>query len=72
MCHLSRYLDDRGRGILAEIEELVATKDGLDHQYALNLLLRGWKVLHGPMTWALVGLVVVHVVVTLAFSGGTP
>lgn len=72
MRHLSRYLDDRGRELLAEIEELVAAKDGLDHQYALNLLLRGWKFLHGPMTWALVGLVVVHVVVTLAFSGGTP
>lgn len=67
--HLERYLDERGREILAKIDEHVVAKDNLDHQYALQRVLRGWKLIHGPATWALMLFIVVHVVMVYAFAG---
>ena len=67
--HLERYLDARGREILGEIDERVVAKDNLDHQYTLQSALRGWKLVHGPATWALVLVIIVHVVMAYAFAG---
>jgi len=69
---LERYLGDRGREILAEIEELVHLKANLDYQYAHFLVLRGWIFFHIPLAFAMWVLIAVHVVLVCAFSSGAP
>ncbi len=68
--HLARYLNQRGCEILDEIEDCVAAKNNLDYQHALHLALRGWRYVHVPASYAAVLLIVVHIVLVLAFSGG--
>ncbi len=68
--HLERYLDDRGREILDEIDRCIVAKNNLDYQEALHDALRSWRRIHVPLTWSLVLLVVVHVLLVLTFSGG--
>jgi hypothetical protein len=69
--HLARYLDPRGREILDEIGECVAAKNNLDYQYALNLALRGWRLVHVPASYAAILLIAAHMVLVFAFSGGS-
>jgi hypothetical protein len=68
---LRRYLDNQGREFLNEIEWRVVAKDNLDHQYALQWLLKGWLLVHIPLTYSLILVAVVHAVLAYAFSGGT-
>jgi Fe-S-cluster-containing dehydrogenase component/CRP-like cAMP-binding protein len=70
MDHLARYLDPRGRELLGEIEACVADKDNLDHQQSLLAVLQGWRLLHGPVAGVLGVVILFHVVLALAFSGG--
>lgn len=65
-----RYLPPEGNTLLDEIQERVLTKDDLDFQYTWQLLVKGWLLLHLPLSCALVPLVAVHVVVNYAFSLG--
>lgn len=65
-----RYLPPEGNALLDEIQERVLTKDDLDFQYAWHWLVKGWLLLHLPLSVALVPLVAVHVVVNYAFSLG--
>jgi hypothetical protein len=68
---LRRYLNDGERGLVDEIEARVVLKDNLDHQYALQLLLKGWLFVHIPATYALILVVAVHAVLAYAFAGAT-
>lgn len=68
---LERYLDEKGCEILEEIEWRVIAKDNLDHQYALQWMLKGWLFVHIPLTYSLILVALVHAVLVYAFSGGT-
>ena len=68
---LERYLDNRGKEILNEIEQRVVAKDNLDYQYALQLVLKLWLFTHIPLTYGLILVATVHVLLVYAFSSGT-
>jgi hypothetical protein len=68
--NLNRYLNPQERETLAKIAEITRQKDGLDHHYALQLLLRGWLFVHIPLTYSLLLFTFVHIVLVFAFSGG--
>lgn len=69
---LERYLDHKGREILAQIDSLVTAKANLDHHYALQLILKTWLFVHIPLNYGLMLFTVAHVVIVYAFSAGTP
>jgi hypothetical protein len=69
---LDRYVDDKGRELLAEIRSRVVAKNDLDFQYANLMLLRLWLFVHVPATYGLLVLAFVHVTVVYAFSSGAP
>jgi len=69
---LERYLSDRGREMLDEIESRVVAKDNLDYQYAWQGLLKGWLFAHIPLTYAAAVVAAVHVVVVYAFASAAP
>ena len=68
---LERYLNDRGREILREIEDRVVAKNNLDYQHALQLALKTWLFVHIPLTYGLVLIAIVHVMLAYAFTMGT-
>jgi len=70
MKNLRRYLDADGKESLAQIEALVERKDALDYHAALQGLLKGWLFIHIPLTWMLMAILLLHVLVVYAFSGG--
>lgn len=65
-----RYLDDKGRRTLSEIARCVRAKDALDHQYALQFVLKTWLFIHIPLTYAVIVFAIVHVLLVHAFYGG--
>ena len=68
--HLERYLDANGRKILEDIRIRLVAKYNLDHQYALQLMLKAWLFVHVPLTYGLLPLVAVHIVLVYAYSAG--
>lgn len=66
---LRRYVNERELPFLDELAELVRSKDTLDYHQAMQGLLKGWLFVHVPTTWALLLLMVVHVLAVHAFSG---
>jgi len=70
--HLERYLDSNGRQIVEEIRTRLVAIYNLDHQYAMQLMLKAWLFVHVPLTYSLLPLVAVHVVLVYAFSAGGP
>ncbi len=68
---LERYLDDRGKAILAEIEDRVIAKNNLDFQHALQLVLKLWLFVHIPLTYGLILVAAVHIFLAYAFTAGT-
>ena len=71
MRSLRRFLDPRGRDLLAEIQDRVIAKDNLDYQYALQAALKGWLFVHVPLTYSLLAAALVHLVVVYAYSLGS-
>ncbi len=69
---LEQYLNKEGREILDEIEWRVIAKDNLDHQHALQWLLKCWLFVHIPLTYSLILVAAAHAVLVYAFGGGTP
>ena len=69
---LQRYLDPRGREILAELDQIVMVKENLDYHYALQGMLKAWLFVHIPATYAMIVLAGVHVLMAYAYSAGTP
>ncbi|MGI9417911.1 MAG: hypothetical protein ACR2RA_08755 [Geminicoccaceae bacterium] len=69
---LERYLDERGRQILGEIDSLVSAKADLDYQHAMQLTLKSWLFLHLPLNYGLMLFTLVHIVIVYAFASGAP
>ena len=69
---LERYLDERGRQILEEIDALVSAKADLDYQYATQLTLKGWLFFHLPLNYGLMLFTLAHVIIVYAFATGAP
>jgi len=69
---LERYLDERGRQILGEIDSLVSAKADLDYQYAMQLTLKSWLFFHLPLNYGLMLFTLVHIVIVYAFGTAAP
>jgi hypothetical protein len=69
--NLSSYVDQHGQEKLAAIKNLVVKKDRLDFARVYLGLTKGWLFVHVPATYALVVLMVLHVLVVYSFSSGT-
>jgi hypothetical protein len=67
---LSSYVDQRSQEKLAAIKTLVVEKDRLDFARVYLGLTKGWLFVHVPVTYALLVLMVLHVLVVYAFSSG--
>ena len=68
--NLSPYVDKPSQKKLAAIKGLVVEKDWLDFAHVYLGLTKGWLLVHVPVTYTLVVLVVLHVVVVYACSSG--
>jgi hypothetical protein len=55
--------------IVQNIWNLVATRRQLNREYALHQLGRLWLFVHGPLAWALLVLMIEHVIVSLWYGG---
>lgn len=66
---LDRYLQSDGRSTAGSLAALVRRRDDLDYQFALQLRLRVWLVVHGAFSVVLVAGSIVHAVVALRFIG---
>lgn len=67
---LSRYVDKQGQDKLASLKLLVLEKDDLDYARVHLWLGQFWLFVHVPATYALIVLVIFHVLVAYAFSSG--
>lgn len=67
---LSRYVDQHGQEKLAAIKSLVIEKDRLDFARTYLGLTKAWLFVHVPVTYALIGVTVLHVLVSYAYSSG--
>ena len=65
---IDRYLNSRERELIGELRMLVVKKDDLDFHYALQTALKSWLLIHIPVTFALLILVMLHLVVVYAFG----
>jgi hypothetical protein len=68
--NLSAYVDQQNQEKLAAIKDLVIEKDRLDFARVYLGLTKSWLLVHVPVTYALVVLIVLHVLVAYAFSSG--
>ncbi|MGB0086494.1 MAG: hypothetical protein WBP94_14115 [Rhodomicrobiaceae bacterium] len=68
--NLSPYIGQQSQEKLAAIRNLVVEKDRLDFARVYLGLTKGWLFVHVPVTYALTVLMVLHVLVNYAFSGG--
>ncbi|QDT06070.1 hypothetical protein K227x_44770 [Rubripirellula lacrimiformis] len=66
---LDRYLEDESRGTAGRLAALVRRRDDLDYQYALQLRLRLWVVVHSVFSIALVAAALVHAVIAWRHAG---
>lgn len=65
---LDRYLESEGRNTAGRFAALVRRRDDLDYQYALQLRLRLWLVVHGVLSVALLAGGMVHGVIAWRFA----
>lgn len=67
---LERYVDKNGREKLDAIKALVLEKDRLDFAQVQLRLSKAWLLVHVPVTYSLVILIVLHALVVYAYSSG--
>lgn len=65
-----RYASAVERLALAKLSEIVVQKDRLDFQYALQLALKLWLLVHVPATCCLLVFTALHVLLVTVFTGG--
>lgn len=65
---LNRYLEDEGRVTAGRFAALVRQRDDLDYQFALQLRLRLWLLVHSALSIALIAAAVVHAIVAWRFT----
>ncbi len=66
---LDRYLETDGRRVAGQLAALVRRRDDLDYQFALQLRLRLWVVVHSILSMVLLVASVIHVLLVLRFTG---
>ncbi len=66
---IDRYLESGGRITAGRLAALVRRRDDLDYQYALQLRLRLWLVLHCLLSVALVAAAIIHATIAWRFAG---
>lgn len=70
LSHIGRYLDESNSDIMTELEMLVDYQNQLNRQYFYHITLKVWLFVHLPLAYGLLVLLVVHVILVYAFSGG--
>ena len=63
-----RYMNDKEKEFTEQLLELVTQKNSLDTQYALQLTLKSWLFLHIPLTYAMVLVLLAHIVLVYGFG----
>lgn len=66
---LDRYLENDGRKIAGQLAALVRRRDDLDYQFALQLRLRCWVVVHSVLSLVLLIASMIHVLLVVRFLG---
>lgn len=66
---LDRYLESDGRSLAGRFAALVRRRDDLDYQYALQLRLRLWLVVHSLFSVALIVGGIIHALMAWRFAG---
>ncbi len=66
---LDRYLEDESRSTAGRFAALVRRRDDLDYQFALQLRLRLWVVVHSVFSIALLAGGIVHAVIAWRHAG---
>jgi hypothetical protein len=67
LAELNRYLEDEGCRASGRLAALVRRRDDLDYQYALQLRLRVWVMLHSTASIMLVVLAIIHGLLAMRF-----
>jgi hypothetical protein len=67
---LNRYLDNSGRNIATQIQQLIIRKDEVDCHAALQGRLKLWMFLHVGFTYSLILMGLLHGLLVHAFQGG--
>ena len=70
MAEVDRFINASEKKTVAELTELVRQKDMLDFHRSAQLVMKGWLLVHIPLTYGLLVFSVAHVVIIYAFSGG--
>lgn len=65
---LDRYLESDGHKAAGRFAALVRRRDDLDYQFALQLRLRTWLVVHGLLSVGLIFAAVIHAVLAFRFT----
>lgn len=65
---LDRYLEDEGRSTSGRFAFLVRKRDDLDYQFALQLRLRVWLVVHAVFSVMLVSGGIIHAIIAWRFT----
>lgn len=61
--------DDKQRDILAQVWAFVKMRREMNLEYRLHQVGRSWLLVHGPAAWALLVLMIEHVVMSLWYGG---
>ncbi len=67
---LERYLAEAERQVVVELYELIEAKNALDYHAAMQGLLKGWLLLHIPITAALLVFALAHAVLVQGLPAG--
>ena len=62
-----RYFDSSCKHYVAELEEIIAIKQNLDRQYALQNILKKWVYIHIALTYVSWAFIAIHVLVIYTF-----
>lgn len=57
---MDRYLNAEERTVMAQLTELIRTKDNLDFQQCGQAVLKGWLFIHIPLTYSLIVFAIIH------------
>jgi hypothetical protein len=63
------FADEKQRGIVQSLWELVQRRRRLDLEYRLHQVGRLWLIVHGPAAWALLVLMIEHAVMSMWYGG---
>jgi hypothetical protein len=61
-------MNDKEKEFTEQLLALVAQKNSLDTQYALQLTLKSWLFVHIPLTYSMVLVLLAHIVLVYGFG----